>query len=449
MPINVYTGLMGSGKSYEVVRGPILDAIAAGRRVVTNVDGINNDGIRAYLVDKRKLSLDSLGSVIHVTNEQCASSDFFPSFGNVKKSFGFEVPEWVPLDSLQFYVHRKETVSGKPFTATSFSVLLLGLEAVRDAGFDIGSCLVEAGEKGWKSVEVGYFSKRPRGEVFALCPVVSAVDTIVRPGDLVCIDEAWRIWGTDCKILDSHKSFFLEHRHFTDPLTNVSCDLVMMIQDIGTLHRFVRVVVSFSFRTHKKVSLGMPNRYSVEMFEGHKFVKTSLIGSWSHRYDKAIFPLYSSFKGGVQGKILNVDKRQNALFTPFNIFLIVFLPVMLGSAVWILVKFFNPSGSKSVSKPVGSVVSSSDGGVPSSASPVVPASPAASKSVEGWRIAGMFTLRGESFVLLTDSTGRFRYETPSNFVGRGVFMVGTVDGQRVSTWSGASSSSSIGQGLLK
>ena len=61
----------------------------------------------------------------------------------------------------------------------------------------------------------------------------------------------------------------------------------------------------------------------------------------------------------------------------------------------------------------------------------------------------MFTLRGESFVLLTDSTGRFRYETPSNFVGRGVFMVGTVDGQRVSTWSGASSSSSIGQGLLK
>lgn len=37
MPINIYTGLMRSGKSYEVVSEVIVPAIRKGRRVVTNV----------------------------------------------------------------------------------------------------------------------------------------------------------------------------------------------------------------------------------------------------------------------------------------------------------------------------------------------------------------------------------------------------------------------------
>lgn len=43
MPINVYTGLMRSGKSYEVVSEVIVPPIRAGRNVVTNVDGISED----------------------------------------------------------------------------------------------------------------------------------------------------------------------------------------------------------------------------------------------------------------------------------------------------------------------------------------------------------------------------------------------------------------------
>ena len=54
MPINAYTGLMGSGKSYECVSSVIIPAIRAGRRVVTNVDGINGEAIRAYCEKKFK-----------------------------------------------------------------------------------------------------------------------------------------------------------------------------------------------------------------------------------------------------------------------------------------------------------------------------------------------------------------------------------------------------------
>jgi len=63
MAINVYSGVMGSGKSYEVVQGPLLDAIASGRRVVTNVDGINEDRTEECLVSKGRASARSLGEV--------------------------------------------------------------------------------------------------------------------------------------------------------------------------------------------------------------------------------------------------------------------------------------------------------------------------------------------------------------------------------------------------
>jgi zona occludens toxin len=48
MPINAYVGLMGSGKSYEVVSSVIVPAVSQGRRVVTNVEGLQDDEIKAY-----------------------------------------------------------------------------------------------------------------------------------------------------------------------------------------------------------------------------------------------------------------------------------------------------------------------------------------------------------------------------------------------------------------
>ena len=159
MPINVYTGLMGSGKSYECVSSVIIPAIKAGRRVVTNVDGIDSDSIRAYCHEEYQIELDKLGEVVHCKNEDVHKSDFLPH----------------------------------------------GVE----------------------------------------------VDTFCKAGDLICIDEAWRFWGGDCKLLQEHKVFFREHRHYVHETTKVSCDLVLMVQDIGDLHRILKVVVEVSFRTTK------------------------------------------------------------------------------------------------------------------------------------------------------------------------------------------------------
>ena len=104
--------------------------------LVTNVDGVDNDLIRAYLCEKESISLDKLGNVIHVTNEQVESKFFFP------------------YGAGQSVV---KTVQG----------LILGIE--------------------------------------------KSEDPVVQPGDLVAIDEAYKFWGTDCKIHDEHKIFFREH----------------------------------------------------------------------------------------------------------------------------------------------------------------------------------------------------------------------------------------------
>lgn len=342
MPINVYTGLMRSGKSYEVVSQVILEAVAQGRRVVTNVDGIDNDLIQAYVAEVWKADLSTLGQVVHCTNEQVFSPHFFP-----------------------YYDDKKGSVT----------------------------------------------------------------DTFCQPGDLVCIDEAWRFWGTDSKIIKEHKSFFLEHGHFVHPVTGVACDLVLMIQDMSTLHRFVRSVVAFSFRTHKKVSLGLSGTYSVNMWEGSKMTSTTKIGTWVRNYNKAIFPLYSSFKGGVQGKTVNVDSRQN-IFASKKLWLMGFALLACGCfSVYGVKRFFSSKQPQN-----------SDSAQPASASvpdPIKQGKRSETSNVsEAWRIAGLLTVGSKSFVVLSGEGGRVRLEHPSAFQNAGAVMVGEVEGQRVTTWSG-------------
>lgn len=78
MAINCYCGLQGSGKSYEVVSSVILDAVSQGRRVVTNVSGIDEDRIHEYLVNARDADAENLGRIVHVTNDRIMEAAFFP-----------------------------------------------------------------------------------------------------------------------------------------------------------------------------------------------------------------------------------------------------------------------------------------------------------------------------------------------------------------------------------
>lgn len=221
MAINVYAGLQGSGKTYEVVSSVIVPALAKGRRVVTNVEGLQLDKIRDHI---RASDPESpVGQIITITNEDIGKPGF-----------------WATDDTDSAFIHG---------------------------------------------------------------------------GDLVCIDEAWRFFGTGCKLSPDMMVFFREHRHFTDKDTGQTCDIALMLQSVSDLHRNVKSVVEASFKTHKLKSVGMPSRYRLDMFEGADQRATRRVNTWQKKYSADIFGLYSSYTSGT-GQETAIDARQNVLRDP-------------------------------------------------------------------------------------------------------------------------------------
>ncbi len=345
MAINAYVGLQGSGKSYEVVSSVILDAVAHGRRVVTNVAGINEDRIHEYLVSKRDADPDKLGKIIHIENDRIMQPQFFPDE---------EKPE---------------------------------------------------------------------------------LDAVVKGGDLVAIDEAWRFWGTDGgKLSHEHMQFFRMHRHYVHPDTAVACDVVLMTQDITGLHRSVKNVIEFAFKMHKHKSLGFTKRYRVEIYEGWKLNAKTRIDDRQKKYSPEIFPLYQSYTGGA-GMEKAIDKRQNLLANKtlwlYGIGTVVMM-LIGGISTW---KFFHRN-EEQVQQAKAAAAPGAGSVPPAGAQQPKPASDKAGVS-EVWRVVGEYEANGERWFVVANPMGRLRVESPSVFHQSGAAVIGDVDGERVSRWSGA------------
>jgi len=68
MAIKAYTGIMGSGKTYEVASVVIYGALAMGRRVVSNIAGLNFDVYKALLLEDGYPE-HQIGEIVAVTHE--------------------------------------------------------------------------------------------------------------------------------------------------------------------------------------------------------------------------------------------------------------------------------------------------------------------------------------------------------------------------------------------
>ncbi len=82
MAINVYSGLMGSGKTYEIIRSVLVPAISSGRRVVSNISGLNAEKIHEYCLEHHKnIKPKEFGEIVLVTDERITEDGFFPIDG--------------------------------------------------------------------------------------------------------------------------------------------------------------------------------------------------------------------------------------------------------------------------------------------------------------------------------------------------------------------------------
>lgn len=76
MAIKAYVGRMGSGKSFEVVSNVIVPALARGRRVVSNIAGLNYDAIKEFLVASGTPE-GGVGELVNIAHDDVTKPGFW------------------------------------------------------------------------------------------------------------------------------------------------------------------------------------------------------------------------------------------------------------------------------------------------------------------------------------------------------------------------------------
>jgi len=76
MAIKAYIGLQGHGKTYEVVSVVIYNAIKQGRRVISNIAGLNLAEFHR-LIKEDNPSAENLGTIVNVAHEAVLNADFW------------------------------------------------------------------------------------------------------------------------------------------------------------------------------------------------------------------------------------------------------------------------------------------------------------------------------------------------------------------------------------
>lgn len=257
------------------------------------------------------------------------------------------------------------------------------------------------------------------------------VETVCKSGDLIAIDELWRIWESEGKIPNNHRSFIAEHRHFTDDITGLCCDLVVINQSVGNLPRFLKDRIETTYRMSKHISLGLNSRYRVDVFNGIKLFKNNRVTYYQEKYDKEIFKLYSSYDSQ-NGTESITDKRQNIFKNKRILFLCLFLLIMLFTSIFFIYKFFSSRQSASKIVNTDQTISMSINQNLQFKSEPEPEP----KLSTTWRISGALTQNGKSFVILMSNSGAIKLEPASQFMFSGLAIQGTINGEIVTKYTG-------------
>lgn len=360
MPINAFGGGPGSGKTYGVMEHVILPAIAKGRFVLTNVEGLDAEAIYHYVAEHfYKGKIICIGHIRMCDRAAPDEEDFFPG----------------------------EEALDKPV------------------------------------------------------PVPSPECRRVVGGDLVVVDEATRYWEQGGKVKRGHAYFFREHRHFSNEMGH-TCDLVVIDPDLTLLARALKGKVEMASVTHKPKAVGM-DRYVVNIYRGVRLTRAPIQTLGPYAFQKRIYSLYKSYSHE-NAKEQPIDKRQNILRNPK-----VHAVVVAVVALWLFggfftYRFFTKRGgeqAKSVvdsksAAPSQTSTATSDVPAPGNAKGGEVGSLSKGNYSDEWRIAGALETNGERYVVVVDSQGRLRVESPSMFRNSGIAAIGEIDGQRVALWTG-------------
>lgn len=286
--------------------------------------------------------------------------------------------------------------------------------------------------------------------------------TICKAGDLICIDEVWRIFPTN-EIKENHRSFIAEHRHFTDEITGVCCDLVVINQSVSGIPRFIKDRIETTFVMSRLVALGFKKRYRVNVYVGVKCNKQGLVAQYQNKFNDEIFKLYKSFDG-VNGKQTVIDDRQNFFKSGTFRLMMIFIILAFGYSYYSLKDFISPKKqeneqvqeaeevkeieNKEDVKPnntaINKVNESTNNDDFGGFGDIYRSMKAKDELVrnnkellsKNWRITGELVKEGRLFVVLIDRKNNLRLEPKSLFENEGRSLKGVIGGEVVSYYSG-------------
>lgn len=389
MSIKAYVGRMGSGKTYEVVSEIIVKALSRGRRVVSNIAGLDIEAIKGLLVDSG-VPEAQIGELVQIDHEQVLDEYFWRSDQPIKAKASEPGKAWA-------WGKGRQRV---PIEATQAEEI--------------------------KEIPADYF---------------------VQPGDLVALDEIWRFWGgfaakdgEGVKRPATVMNFFRMHRHFTHPQTGVSCDVALITQDVMDLSRTVRAVIEETYYMEKLTSIGSTKRYRVDIFQGGKTTGRPL-RQLQRSYDPRFFPLYSSHSqkqdGGADAVEENIDQRGNVLKGAlFKVVLPVGLIVAVFS-VYTVYSFFKPKAKEQGQVDKTATAQQKLGATQPARVSHAKDGPDLS---EEWRAAGyVITKAGVSLVLLDGRRVRVLDNPPNYRIAGDRVEALLPSGEAVTSWTGARS----------
>lgn len=141
-------------------------------------------------------------------------------------------------------------------------------------------------------------------------------------GGVVVLDEVADLWPSGTlanKIPEHQRAFFTKARHSVgeDGFTR---EIVLVVQDLNMLARFIQELVEFTYRAEKLEAVGATNRFRIDVYKGgqggqnipEKYKVNSLFG----KYEPDIYRWYKSHTAsstGAAGVEDKVDGRANML----------------------------------------------------------------------------------------------------------------------------------------
>lgn len=246
---------------------------------------------------------------------------------------------------------------------------------------------------------------------------------VVRPGDLVVLDECWRWFARGMPINKAMFEFFRMHRQYVNA-KGVSCDVVLISQSIQDIDRKVLVVIEKHFRMEKYKSFGSKSRYSVEMFNGYRVSGNARVRLLVRKYNKRFFPFYSSY-AGKGGDEREVDRRFNIWKSPLFLIAIPCAVLLVGAGIWGVLRFLTHAKAPK-SEPL---VAQEKAGALIAQKPVPP--------ISEWRSVGVIA-DGKRQLFVVEQDGRYRFVfDPPEYRIDGLDVKVNIDGRAATGFGGS------------